>query len=81
MTRCRTLAINNAGYRASGWQIGTGMMESSSRQLVGPRLKSPGMRWTEPGAITIAALGATNLNGKMELPLELAGTVELITTN
>ncbi len=51
-------------YRSSGWQIGTGMMESTCKQLVGQRLKGPGMHWTEQGAIAITALRATNLNQK-----------------
>lgn len=51
-------------YRNAGWQIGTGMMESTCKQLVGQRLKGPGMHWTEKGAIAITALRATNLNHK-----------------
>jgi hypothetical protein len=58
---CRTAY---PAYRASGWQIGTGMMESTCKQLVGQRLKGPGMHWTEQGAIAVTALRATDLNGK-----------------
>lgn len=58
---CRTAY---PAYRTSGWQIGTGMMESTCKQLVGQRLKGPGMHWTEQGAIAITALRATDLNGK-----------------
>jgi hypothetical protein len=50
-------------YRAAGWQIGTGMIESTARQLVGVRLKGPGMHWTEAGALAITALRAHDLNG------------------
>lgn len=53
-------------YRSSGWQIGTGMIESTCKQLVGQRLKGPGMHWTEPGAIAVTALRATTLNGKWQ---------------
>lgn len=53
-------------YRASGWQIGTGMIESTCKQLVGQRLKGPGMHWTESGAIAVTALRATLLNGKWQ---------------
>ena len=49
-------------YRAAAWQIGTGMIESTAKQLVGLRLKGPGMHWTEAGAIAITALRAQNLN-------------------
>ena len=40
------------------------MMESTCKQLVGQRLKGPGMHWIEQGAIAITALRATDLNGK-----------------
>lgn len=49
-------------YRAADWQIGTGMIESTAKQLVGLRLKGPGMHWTEAGAIAITALRAQDLN-------------------
>lgn len=49
-------------YRAAGWQIGTGMIESTAKQLVGIRLKGPGMHWSEAGAVAVTALRAHNLN-------------------
>lgn len=49
-------------YRAQDWQIGTGMIESTARQLVGLRLKGPGMHWSESGAIAVTALRAQSLN-------------------
>jgi hypothetical protein len=51
-------------YREQGWQIGTGMMESTAKQLVGLRLKGPGMHWSEAGALAVTALRATDLNGR-----------------
>jgi hypothetical protein len=51
-------------FRARGWPIGTGRMESSCKQLVGVRLKGPGMHWTEAGALAVTALKATDLNGQ-----------------
>ena len=50
-------------YRAADWPIGSGMIESTGKQLVGMRLKGPGMHWTEAGALAITALRATDLNG------------------
>ena len=50
--------------RSRGWQIGTGMIESTCKQLVGLRLKGPGMHWTDEGALAITALRATDINGK-----------------
>ncbi len=39
-----------AQYRAAGWDIGSGMIESACKAVVGQREKGPGMRWTELGA-------------------------------
>ena len=49
-------------YRANNWQIGSGMIESTAKQLVGIRLKGPGMHWSPPGASAITALRAHNIN-------------------
>ena len=51
-------------YRRHGWQIGSGMIESTCKQLVGQRLKGPGMHWSEHGALAITALRAIDFNGK-----------------
>lgn len=50
-------------FRARDWQIGTGMIESTARQLVGIRLKGPGMHWSPHGATAITALRAHDING------------------
>jgi hypothetical protein len=55
--------LNYPAYRRRGWQIGTGMMESTCKQLVGLRLKGPGTHWSEHGALAVTALRATDLNG------------------
>lgn len=44
-------------YRAKGWQIGSGPVESACKQL-GHRLKGSGMRWGEPGADAVCHLRA-----------------------
>jgi len=54
--------MNYSPYRQRGWQIGTGMMESTCKQLVGQRLKGPGMHWSEAGALAVTALRAQTLN-------------------
>jgi hypothetical protein len=51
-------------YRTKGWPIGSGKVESTGKQLVGMRLKGPGMHWTEAGALAVTALRATDLNGE-----------------
>ena len=37
-------------YLAEGWQIGSGVVESACKTVVGARLKGAGMRWGEAGA-------------------------------
>jgi hypothetical protein len=43
-----------ARYRAAGWDIGSGMVESGCKHLIGTREKGPGMRWSERGANAVA---------------------------
>lgn len=43
-------------YRAVGWDIGSGMVESACKHLIGAREKGPGMRWSEAGAQAVAAV-------------------------
>lgn len=37
-------------YQAQGWHIGSGVVESACKTVVGQRLKGAGMRWGEEGA-------------------------------
>jgi hypothetical protein len=37
-------------YQAEGWHIGSGVVESACKTVVGQRLKGAGMRWGEAGA-------------------------------
>jgi len=43
-------------YRARGLHIGSGVAESSCKNVAQARLKQSGMRWTEPGAESILQL-------------------------
>jgi hypothetical protein len=43
-------------YRAAGWDIGSGIVERACKHLIGAREKGPGMRWSETGAQTVAAV-------------------------
>ena len=45
-------------YRAKGWQIGSGPVESACKTVVGQRLKGAGMRWGADGASTVCHLRA-----------------------
>ena len=55
-------------YRAKGWQIGSGPVESACKRVVGQRLNGAGMRWGEDGANAVCPLRALFLseNGPWE---------------
>jgi hypothetical protein len=53
-------------YRAEGLVVGSGMMESTCKQLVGRRLKGSGRQWSESGALAMTALIAQSLNGRWD---------------
>jgi hypothetical protein len=46
------------GYRAHGWQIGSGPIEAACKTVIGRRLKGTGMRWGPGGADAMAHLRA-----------------------
>ena len=45
-------------YEAEGWQIGSGVVESACKTVVGQRLKGAGMRWGEQGAHGVCHVSA-----------------------
>lgn len=49
-------------YRQKGYAIGSGLMESTCKQLVTARLKGSGRQWSEPGAVAMGALIAQRVN-------------------
>jgi hypothetical protein len=49
-------------YRAKGWQIGSGPVESACKRVVGQRLSGAGMRWGEAGADAVCRLRALFLS-------------------
>jgi hypothetical protein len=53
-------------YRAAGWAIGSGMVESACKQVIAAREKGPGMRWSEAGAHTVAAVRVLLLNDQWD---------------
>jgi len=61
--RPRVAITDYVEYREAGYVIGSGMMESTCKQLVTQRLKGPGMQWSERGALAMTALIAHRING------------------
>jgi hypothetical protein len=51
-------------YRAAGWDIGSGMVESACKRVIAAREKGAGMRWSEVGAQTVAAVRVLLLNNR-----------------
>lgn len=52
-----------AHFRAAGYLIGSGVIESGCKQIVSQRLKLPGAQWELDGAILIAKARAAWLSG------------------
>jgi hypothetical protein len=52
-------------YRALGFQIGSGVMESACKQIGLLRLKLPGARWSKDGARKLAKARAAFLCDKV----------------
>ena len=61
--RPRLAITDYVDYRAEGYVIGSGMMESTCKQLVSQRLKGAGMQWSESGALAMTALIGHRING------------------
>lgn len=49
-------------YRAQGWRVSSGGIESANYHVTGARLKMQGMRWSEKGAAEMARLRADYAN-------------------
>jgi hypothetical protein len=57
-------------YRANGWQIGSGTIESGCNHLIGARLKQAGMIWSLDGARHVAKLRARLKSRRWEQTIE-----------
>jgi hypothetical protein len=53
-------------FRARGYDIGSGVVESACKCVVGKRLKQPGMIWNRSGSSAILALRVVWLNQKWD---------------
>jgi hypothetical protein len=59
--------MDYARFRAEGYLIGSGTIESGCKQIVSLRLKRAGARWTETGAVQTAKARAAWLSGDWEI--------------
>lgn len=55
-----------AEFRAAGLCVGSGVVESACKSVVGARLKQSGMRWTVNGANAILSLRCCTKSGRYE---------------
>lgn len=59
--------MDYARFRAEGYLIGSGTIESGCKQIVSLRLKRAGARWTESGALQTAKARAAWLSGDWDI--------------
>ncbi|HEY6072162.1 MAG TPA: ISKra4 family transposase [Anaerolineales bacterium] len=59
--------MDYARFRAEGYLIGSGTIESGCKQIVSLRLKRAGARWTEAGAVQTAKARAAWLSGDWDI--------------
>lgn len=53
-----------ATFKAQGYHIGSGLVESACKTVVGQRMKQSGMHWSEPGAEAILSLRSLILTNR-----------------
>jgi hypothetical protein len=56
--------MHYADYRAQGWQVGSGTIESGCKHVIAARLKQAGMLWSRHGARCVAKLRAALKSGR-----------------
>jgi hypothetical protein len=59
--------MNYPYYRAQGWRVGSGAVESLNRHMTAARLRGAGMRWEEEGAKRMARLRADLHNDRWKM--------------
>ena len=53
-------------FRAQGYPIGSGTVESAGKRVIGVRLKPAGTRWTRLGARAVLSLRTQLLGGRWD---------------
>jgi hypothetical protein len=53
-------------YLAKGWIIGSGVVESGCKTVVGARFKQSGMRWSRPGLDALLPIRAAHASGRYD---------------
>ena len=58
--------MNYGAFRAAGYPIASGMVESACKRVIGARAKQAGMQWTRLGAQAVLTLRAELLSDRWE---------------
>jgi hypothetical protein len=58
--------MDYAAFRAAGYPIASGMVESACKRVIGARTKQAGMQWTRPGAQAVLSLRAELLSDRWD---------------
>lgn len=66
-------------FRAAGYMIGSGSVESACKQIVTQRLKLPGAQWIVEGAVQTAKARAAWLSGEWHALCERRSALPLAT--
>ncbi|MFH0965420.1 MAG: hypothetical protein V2A58_15580 [Planctomycetota bacterium] len=62
----RKRMLNYPAFRAAGWPVGSGPVESACRYVVQERCKCSGMRWSSKGLRNVLAVRTTILNQRFD---------------
>ena len=54
----QTHRMDYPSYAAKGWAIGSGLVESACKTVIGQRMKGAGIRWSEQGADEVSHIRA-----------------------
>jgi hypothetical protein len=65
-----------ADFRAAGLCTSTGVVEAGCKNVIGTRLKRPGMHWTVRGANAIIALRCAKLSNRLDTFLDRRSTLQ-----
>ncbi|HET8628997.1 MAG TPA: hypothetical protein VFL91_16365 [Thermomicrobiales bacterium] len=58
--------MDYAAFRAAGYPVGSGMVESACKRLIGARAEQAGMGWTRAGAQAVLSLRAELLSDRWD---------------
>ena len=69
--------MDYARFRAAGYAIGSGTVESACKQIVTQRLKKPGAQWLVDGAVRTAKARAAWLSNEWDGLTKLRSSLPL----